>query len=287
MKPFYQKLVSLPLQSVIFYDEEVPHFSVPWHFHPEMEILLVVRSSGMCYVGDGIHRFAEGEISIIGENIPHWWKSDSKYLDPENTSGVKALIIQFKKEVFETNFIQLHEMNAIRNLFGRLQRGIRFNGKSRKILGEQVQKIFRQKGIRRIAELLVLLDMMAKASDFEYHSSIGYSKIINSYDFSRFNNIHEYLIRNFTKPINLAGIAEKANMCPTAFCRYFRKHTGRTFVSFLNEIRIGYACRLIVEENVPVNMACAQSGFNNMAHFNKTFKKIFGLSPSEYLKTRN
>jgi AraC-like DNA-binding protein len=287
MKPFYQKLAALPAQSVIFYDEELPHFSVPWHFHPEMEILFVVRSSGMCYVGDGIHRFAEGEISIIGENIPHWWKSDNRYLDPESTSGVKALIVQFNKEVFGSNFVHLHEMNAIRKLFGRSQRGIRFTGKSRKILGEQVRKIFRQKGIRRITELIILLDMMAKASDYEYHSSIGYSKIINSYDFSRFNNIHEYLIRNFTESISLAEIAEKANMCPTAFCRYFKQHTGRTFVSFLNEIRAGYACKLLVEEHLQVNMACAQSGFNNLAHFNKTFKRIFGLNPSEYLKSRN
>jgi AraC-like DNA-binding protein len=284
MKPFYQKLVTLPTQSVIFYNEEKPHFTVPWHFHPEIEILYVVKSSGICYSGDGIHRFTEGEISIIGENVPHWWKSDNKYMDPENKNGIRALIIQFKKEIFDANFINLHEMAAIKELIEKSQRGIKFTGYSREILGKQILKIFRLKGIKRITELIILLDMMAKSEEFEYHSSIGYSKIINSYDFFRFNIIHEYIIRNFTKPIKLEDIAEKANICPTAFCRYFKKHTGRTFISFLNEIRIGYACKLMVEEKLPVSMACTESGFNNLAHFNKLFKRIFNLSPTEYLR---
>ncbi|MDQ1297084.1 MAG: AraC family transcriptional regulator [Bacteroidota bacterium] len=284
MKPFYQKLVTLPAQSVIFYNEEKPHFTVPWHFHPEIEILCVIKGSGICYSGDGIHPFTEGEISLIGENIPHWWKSDTKYLDPGNEQGIKALIIQFKKEIFDENFINLHEMRAIKELIGKSQRGIQFMGKYRKILGDQIMKIFRLKGVKRITELIILLDMMAKAREYKYHSSIGYSRIISSYDFFRFNTVHEYIIRNFTQPITLQEISEKANICPTAFCRYFKKHTGRTFVSFLNEIRIGYACKLLIEEARPVNLACIESGFNNLAHFNKTFKRTFNLSPTGYIK---
>lgn len=284
MKPFYQKLVTSPAQSVIFYNEEKPHFTVPWHFHPEIEILYVVKSSGICYTGDGIHHFTEGEISIIGENVPHWWKSDNKYLEQGERNGIKALIIQFKKEIFDANFINLNEMRAIRDLIGKSQRSIQFTGKSRKILGDQILKIFQLKGIKRITELIILLDMMAKAKEYRYHSSEGYSRMINSYDFFRFNNVHEYIIRNFTRPITLQEISEKANICTTAFCRYFKKHTGRTFVTFLNEIRIGYACKLLIEEGYPVNIACLESGFNNLAHFNKSFKRIFHLSPTEYIK---
>ena len=287
MKPFYQKLVTSPAQSVIFYNEEKPHFTVPWHFHPEIEILCVIKGSGICYSGDGIHAFTEGEISIIGENVPHWWKSDSKYPDPENKNGIKALIIQFRKEIFDANFINLHEMRSIKEIIGQSQRGIQFMGKSRKILGDQIMKIFGLKGIRRITELIILLDMMNKVKEFKYHSSVGYSRIINSYDFFRFNTVHEYIIRNFTKPITLQEISEKANICPTAFCRYFKKHTGRTFISFLNEIRIGYACKLLIEEARPVNLACIESGFNNLAHFNKTFKRTFNLSPTEYIKAHS
>jgi len=159
MKPFYQKLASSPTESVIFLDEERPHFTVPWHFHPEIEILYVVKSSGTGYVGDGIHRFSEGEISIIGENVPHWWKSDKKYSDGKDTSGIKALIIQFNKEIFDTNFINLPEMNAIKEFLEKLNRGIQYLGKSRKMLGEQIMKIFQLSGINRITELILLLNM--------------------------------------------------------------------------------------------------------------------------------
>jgi AraC-like DNA-binding protein len=283
MKPFYQKLASSPTESVIFLDEERPHFTVPWHFHPEIEILYVVKSSGTGYVGDGIHRFSEGEISIIGENVPHWWKSDKKYSDGKDTSGIKALIIQFNKEIFDTNFINLPEMNAIKEFLEKLNRGIQYLGKSRKMLGEQIMKIFQLSGINRITELILLLNMMANTKEYKYHASIGYSKTINTYDFYRFNKIHEHIILNFTKPIKLEDVAGISNISPTAFCRYFKKHSGKTFFSFLNEIRVSHACKLMVEGNMSISRASMESGFNNLSHFNDQFKRVMNLTPTEYL----
>jgi AraC-like DNA-binding protein len=283
MKPFYQKLESSPSQSVIFFDEEKPHFTVPWHFHPEIEILFVVKSSGTSYVGDGIRHFTDGEISIIGENVPHWWKSDKKYFEAKPMIGMKALIIQFNKEIFQSNFINLPEMSAIKDLLERSQRGIQFTGKSRKLFGEQIAKIFQLSGINRITELVLLLDMMANTREYKYHASIGYSMSINTFDFYRFNKIHEHIILNLTKPIKLEEVADLANICPTAFCRYFKKHTGKTFSTFLNEIRIGHACRLMLTENISISGASLESGFNNLSHFNDQFKRVMKLTPSAYL----
>lgn len=283
MKPFYQKLVSLSTHSVIFLDEERPHFAVPWHFHPEIEILCVVKSSGTSYVGDGIHRFTEGEISIIGENVPHWWKSDCKYSDGKDTSGIKSLIIQFKREIFDAGFGNLPEMSNIKELLGKSQRGIQYLGKSRKLFGEQMMKIFQCNGINRITELIILLDMMANTKEYKYHTSIGYSKTVNTYDFYRFNKIHEHIILNFAKPIKLEDVANSVNISPTAFCRYFKKHTGKTFLTFLNEMRIGHACKLMVEGKMPVAMASLESGFNNLSHFNDQFKRVMKLTPTAYL----
>jgi AraC-like DNA-binding protein len=283
MKPFYQKLESLPTQSVIFYDEEKPHFTVPWHFHPEIEILFVVKSTGTSYVGDGIRRFTDGEISIIGENVPHWWKSDRKYIESKTTTGMKSLIIQFNKDIFTTNFINLPEMGAIKELLDKSQRGMQFLGKSRKNFGDQIVKIFELSGIRRITELILLLDMMAGTKEYKYHSSLGYSKSLNTFDFYRFNKIHEHIILNLTKPIKLEEVADIANICPTAFCRYFKKHTGKTFSSFLNEIRIGHACRMMLTDNITISRASMESGFNNLSHFNDQFKRVMEITPSAYL----
>lgn len=283
MKPFFQKLESSPSQSVIFFDEEKPHFTVPWHFHPEIEILFVVKSSGTSYVGDGIRRFTDGEISIIGENVPHWWKSDRKYIDSRSKSGMKALIIQFNKEIFQTRFIDLPEMAPIKEMLEKSQRGIQFTGKSRKIFGEQIMRIFGLSGLNRITELILLLDMMASTKEYRYHASLGYSRSINTFDFYRFNKIHEHIILNLTKPIRLEEVADIANICPTAFCRYFKKHTGKTFSAFVNEIRIGHACRLMLNENITISGASLESGFNNLSHFNDQFKRVMKITPSAYL----
>jgi AraC-like DNA-binding protein len=283
MKPFYQKLVTPPSQSVIIFNEEKPHFTVPWHFHPEIEILFVVKSSGTSYIGDCIESFNAGDITIIGENVPHWWKSDSKYLDGTMNEGIKALIIQFDKDIFGANFINTPEMSPIKDLLEKSMRGIKFIGKSREILGKQMMKIFRVKGVHRITELILLLDLMADSNEYKFHSSLGYSKILNSYDFYRFNKIHEFLVTNFTRPISLDDISRIINMSPTALCRYFKKHTGKTLFAFLNEIRIGHACKLMIEENVSISNASYESGYNNLSHFNYQFKRMKKVTPSEYV----
>ena len=282
MKPFYQKLVTQPENSVIFIDEGIPHFTVPWHFHPEIEILFVIKSVGTVYIGDGINRFTEGEISIIGENIPHWWKSDPVYLEQAGTLNTKALVIQFSKDIFSSNFINLPEMAAIKSLIERSQRGIRFLGKTREELGKQVKKMFRTDGIDRLTELILLLNKMATTTEYRYHSSVGYSELANSYDFYRFNKVQEYIIRNFNQTVKLEDVAKTVGMSPTAFCRYFKKHTKKTFVEFLTEFKIGQACKFLTEENMTVSRACFESGFNNLSHFNEKFKKIVHLTPTEY-----
>ncbi len=282
MKPIFQKLEKPTNKSILFIDEEIPHFIVPWHYHPEIEILYVVKSTGTSYIGDGINNFCEGEISIIGENIPHWWKNDPSYLTESNSLNTKALIVQFRKEVFGSNFMGLHEMRAIRTLIERSQRGIQFTGKSREVFGKKMMKIFKQSGLKRITELILLLDMMAASSEYKYLTSVGYSKIMNTYDFQRFNKIHEYIIRNFIDPISLDEIAEHVSMSSTAFCRYFKKRTGKTFFGYLNEFRVGHACKLLLEKNIAISRVCFESGFNNMSHFNEQFKKITLRTPTQY-----
>ncbi len=283
MKPFYQKLVTPPSQSVIIFDEEKPHFTVPWHFHTEIEVLFVVKSSGTSYIGDCIENFNAGDVTIIGENVPHWWKSDSRYIDGTMNEGIKALIIQFNKDIFGANFINTPEMTPIKELLEKSKRGIKFIGRSRDILGKQMMKIFKVKGIHRITELILLLDLMASSNEFKYHSSLGYSKILNSYDFYRFNKIHEFLLTNFTKPISLDEVSRIVNMSPTALCRYFKIHTGKTLFTFLNEIRIGHACKLMIDENASISNSSYASGFNNLSHFNYQFKKNMKMTPTEYL----
>ncbi len=282
MKLLYQKLVPAPEQSFIFYEEELPHFIVPWHYHPEIEILLVVKSTGTSYIGDSISTFGAGDVCMIGEDIPHWWKSDKEYMQEGSDLKMKAHVIQFRKEIFESQFLPLPEMAPVRQLMGRSQQGIRFLGNSRVKIGRMIRKIFREEGLKRIAGLLLLLEMMANENEFEYLASAGFSKTIHTSDFHKFNKIYEFIINNFTRPISLEETSEVAHMAPTAFCRYFKKRTGKNFSTFLNEFRVGHAGRLLLEEKVKISNIAQDCGFNNLSNFNEQFKRITGYTPKEF-----
>jgi AraC-like DNA-binding protein len=281
MKPFYQKLHPASEQSFIFYEEELPHFTVPWHYHPEIEILLVVQSTGISYIGDSINTFGPGDVCLIGESLPHWWKNDNKYLEGSSNTSMIAHVIQFRKDVF-MQFIDLPEMAPIRLLLERSRCGIRFLGNSRIKIGKMIQKIFRENGLKRISGLLLLLETMSNEEEFEYLASSGFSKSVNTSDFQRFNAVYEYIIHNFTRSITLEDIARKACMTPPAFCRYFKRRTGKSFSVFLYEFRIGHANRLLAETDMKISTIAHECGFNNLSNFNQQFKKITSCTPQEY-----
>ena len=287
MNPFYQILIPASDQSFIFYEEELPHFIVPWHYHHEIEILLVLKSTGTSYIGDSINAFGADDVCLIGENLPHWWKSDNEYLLKGSNLNMKAHVIQFRKEIFESQFMPLPEMAPVRQLIERAQRGIRFLGKSRTKIGRMIQKIFREEGLKRIAGLLLLLEMMANEKEFEYLASVNFSKKLHNSDFQRFNKIHEYLIRHFSEPLRLEDVAAKAHMAPTAFCRYFKKRTGKNFSGFLNEFRVGHAKRMLAESKIKIAIIAQECGFNNLSNFNEQFKKITKITPKEYRERLN
>jgi AraC-like DNA-binding protein len=287
MKPFYQKLIPAAEQSLIFNEEELPHFVVPWHYHHEIEILMVIKSTGMCYIGDSFKDFSAGDVYLIGENLPHWWKSDDEYLQKGSTLNMKAHVIQFRKEIFESMYIPLPEMAPVRQLVDRSQLGIRFLGDSRIKIGQMIQDIIRSEGLGRVARLLLLLEMMANATEYEYLASVSFAKNVFMNDFHRFNKVHEYLIHNFTEPLRLEDVAAKAHLVPTAFSRYFKKCTGKSFSIFLNELRVGHAKVLLAENKNKISYIANECGFYNLSNFNEQFKKITGITPREYRERFN
>ena len=287
MKPFYQKLIPASEQSFIFNEEELPCFVVPWHYHPEIEVLMVLKSTGVCYVGNSIKTFSAGDVYMIGENLPHWWKSDNEYLQKDSNLNIKAQVIQFRKEIFESQYMTLPEMDPIRQLVKRSQLGIRFYGESCIQIGLMIRQIFSSEGVGRVARLLLLLEVMANATEYEYVASVGFGKNFYTNDFHRFNKVHEYLINHFTEPIRLEDVAAKAHLTPIAFCRYFKKRTGKTFSTFLNELRVEHAKSLLAENKNKISNIANESGFNNLSNFNEQFKKVTGFTPRDYRERFN
>jgi AraC-like DNA-binding protein len=283
MKPIYEKINKPQDQS--FYLEEVTrqYFPDPWHFHQEVEILYIKEGSGTKYVGNSINAFDPGDLVIIGSNIPHVWKCSSVYLNPENNLRSSAFCIQFMEGFLGDCIHGIPEMIRINEFLHQTKRGIQFVNSTRDTLIGQIEALGALAGMNRLIGLLAILDTMSVSTDFKYLNSPDYNPIkINSEDKARMEIVYQYVISHYESKISLEEIASLIYLTPQSFCRYFKSRTGKVFSSFVNEVRIGNACRMIIENNESISAICYSSGFNYLSNFNRQFKNIKGMTPSEY-----
>ena len=284
MIPLYQELPFTSNSYINFYKEDLPHFIVPWHYHPEIEIMYILEGIGTRFVGDHIGRYQEGDVCMVGPKLPHEWRNDEEGFT--QGAGLKAscLCLFFLKDIFEANLIRLPEMCNIRQLIERSRRGIKFVGKSRDAIGSFIQRSVNDTGASRIINFISLLEMMATTDEYELLASIGFTESVNSSDFERFDKVYQYMMKNFMKPIKLEEVASLVGLTPNAFCRYFRGRTKKTFIQYLNDIRIGHAKKLLIEGRMKISTLSMESGFNNLSNFIEQFKRSTQMSPSEYQK---
>lgn len=284
MKPLYQDL-PFPIDSHIhYYIEDLPHFIVPWHYHPAIEIMYITRGIGTRFVGDCIEQYEEGDVCMIGPNLPHEWRNDDAYFDKESGLRATCICLFFKREIFDPNFIRLPEMNNIRDLIERSRRGLKFTGKSKLEITRFIRSSVNDVGVRKVTNLLTLLELMATSTEYELLASVGFTNSVNSEDFERFNKVYKFLVKNFATSIRLEEVSTLVGLTPTAFCRYFKERTKKTFVEYLNEMRIGYSKKLSLENKMKISTISGEVGFPNLSNFISQFKKVTGMSPSQFQK---
>ena len=284
MKPLYQDL-PFPIDSHIhYYIEDLPHFIVPWHYHPAIEIMYITRGIGTRFVGDCIEQYEEGDVCMIGPNLPHEWRNDDAYFDKESGLRATCICLFFKREIFDPNFIRLPEMNNIRDLIERSRRGLKFTGKSKLEITRFIRSAVNDVGGRKVTNLLTLLELMATSTEYELLASVGFTNSVNSEDFERFNKVYKFLVKNFATSIRLEEVSTLVGLTPTAFCRYFKERTKKTFVEYLNEMRIGYSKKLLLENKMKISTISGEVGFPNLSNFISQFKKVTGMSPSQFQK---
>ncbi len=286
MDVFYEKLSKESENSINCFKTETAYFDVPWHFHPETEILYIEKSTGLRFVGDHSESFEAGDIGLIGSNLPHVWKSDAIYRNNIPGLTANAYVIHFHDTIFKGPLSVLPEIQGINQLLFDSQFGIKFTGAVRASISAQMKEIVMAKGIDKLLRLIKILDVMSLTDEKQLLASSGYSKIRKSFDFDRFDKAHRFMIDNFQRNISLEEVSDIIGMTPTSFCRYFKKHTNKSFHTILNEIRIGHACKLLLENKMNISGICYESGFNNVSNFNEQFKKIKGIAPSLYLRDR-
>ena len=284
MKPLYQDL-PFPIDSHIhYYIEDLPHFIVPWHYHPAIELMYITRGIGTRFVGDCIEQYEEGDVCMIGPNLPHEWRNDDAYFDKESGLRATCICLFFKREIFDPNFIRLPEMNNIRDLIERSRRGLKFTGNSKLEITRFIRSSVNDVGVRKVTNLLILLELMATSTEYELLASVGFTNSVNSEDFERFNKVYKFLVKNFATSIRLEEVSTLVGLTPTAFCRYFKERTKKTFVEYLNEMRIGYSKKLLLENKMKISTISGEVGFPNLSNFISQFKKVTGMSPSQFQK---
>lgn len=280
--PTYKKVSSENKEVIEILKVKEPYFYPYWHFHPESEIMLLEKSTGTRYVGDAIENYHVGDVVLLGSNTPHLWRSSKEHFIEGSQLSAEATVIYFQEDRLGKDFYELPEMVHINKLLSTARRGVRFTGNKCSVLKEKIYKIVSKEGMDRVVDLLSLLNYMANHCQYQAISSLGYSPKFERADFNRFNKVSSYLMSNFSKKIELSEIAAVANLSPTAFCRYFKSRTNKTFVGFLNEIRIGHACKLLMEKEKSASEICYESGFNNLTNFSIQFRKIKSMTPLEY-----
>lgn len=263
-----------------------PHFLKLWHFHPELELVLIVKSTGTRFVGDSIEKFNEGEIVLIGKNLPHMWINDPDYYEPDSNLQAEAIAVHFKKEFLGNTFFDTPEMIDISNLIAKASLGIVFTDIS-PALKNKVKGLADLANFEKVVTFLQILQELAKCKNCRILSSNGFVKPQNHEASQELKKIYEFIYKNFNKPINSKKVSEIANMNSSAFSRLFTKIHRKSFTRYLNEIRVGYACKMLIEGDQKIISICYESGFRNVSNFNRQFKLIRGITPNEFAKLYN
>ena len=263
-----------------------PYFLRVWHYHPELELVLVAQSTGTRFIGDSIERFKEGEVVLIGENLPHMWLNDDAYFSESEDLIAEAIGIHFKKEFLGNGFLGTPELKHIRGLVEKSKYGLKFNNLPRET-STQITGLLNYNGFDKLIRFLHILHILANHKDVTILASEGYLNAFRRTNSKNLDRTYEYIFNNFNKSISLNQVAEVAHMNPSAFSRFFKRVNRKTFKEYVNEIRIGYACKLLTEQQYNITRICYESGFNNISNFNRQFKKITGKSPTQYLRHHN
>lgn len=260
-----------------------PNFLKIWHYHKELELVYVIKSKGTRFVGDSIELFEEKDVVLVGENVPHMWLNNEVYFMEDKDLIAESITIHFEEDFLGKKFINLPENKPIKKILKDSQLGIRFIDLDDKTL-KKLEKLPSLKGFKKLNTFLEIIYLLSDHKNTEHLSNKSFVEAFQNDERKEITDTYEFIYKNFRDPITLNDVADVAKMNPSAFSRLFKKMNRKSFTQFLNEIRIRYACQLLLEQKDRIADICYDSGYNNLSNFNRQFKKITDLSPSAYIK---
>lgn len=255
--------------------DEVAHFYDQLHQHPEIQIMWIESGEGTLIAGDYVGRFQPGEIYVIGGGQPHVFRCDQEYYG--ETLKARSTSLYFNEKYFGKELWSSNELNSVREFAEASRRGLQLPADIATPMVECVRRIVNAEGLPRLIAFFTLLHLLTSSSGLKKLALLP-GKLPGNEE-GRMNTILEFTFRESHRRIYLEEVAQRANLSVEAFCRYFKVHTRKTYISFLNEVRISHACQLLIHRDLSVEQVCYQSGFSNVSNFNRMFKKITGKTP--------
>ena len=250
-------------------------FKWHYHYHPEYEIICVFEGSGRRHVGNHLSNYDDGDLVLIGSNLPHGGFGYGAVGTHEE------VVLQFREDFLGEGFLSKPEMNGIKKLFELSKQGISFNKKVKEKLTEKFRNLLQIQPFERMIELLNILQFLANSTEYELLNGADIRYNFSLKDQERLRKVYVFVEENFTKNIDIQQVANICNLTVPAFCNYFKKNLNQTFTDFVNEYRINQACKMLLEGESIVDI-CFRCGFNNISYFGRVFKQIKGINPSEF-----
>ncbi|MGB8854056.1 MAG: AraC family transcriptional regulator [Pirellulales bacterium] len=281
MLPALENVVPPPGRSLAWDTFDLASFPYRWHFHPEHELTLITSGRGRRFVGDSIEPFEKGDLVLLGPHLPHTWHST-----PCRGERSRAVVVRFGPDLLGAGFLERAECGRLRRLLVSAGRGLAFSGRAAREIGDTMVGLGAAAPLARLLALPAILDRLAERGIPRPLSSLEWDAAPPSRDAQRIDRACRHIVQHFAEPITLAAVAATARLSPEGFSRFFRRMTGRTFVGWLTEVRIGHACRLLATTDRPVVEIAFASGFGNLSNFNRAFRRLRGRTPREWRQCR-
>ena len=281
MKPLPFSIPKTANESFRVQVDRQPHFYDVLHCHPEIQLTLIVRSEGVYSIAHQMGRFKEGDMYLIGADVPHVFRNAMAWYDGGAGEEAHSISLFFRENSFGQGLFDLPEFLQVKQLLKSSVRGVLLSEQLAGELAPQMLEMPMLSGSSRIIRLMVFLEQIANSGAYEFLSP-AMEQRFQKENYERLNKIMAYILAHFSEPITLEEIAREAHLSPSAFCRYFKKRTRKSFVEYLNDFRVGMACKMLLETSVPVAQVCYQTGFNNVANFNRQFRRVMGVTPTVY-----
>lgn len=277
MKPHYKPIPSESKLFKVEFQKTSKEFYYPWHYHAELELTFILSGQGVRYVGNSIENFYEGELVLLGSNLPHSWNTTADQEQPVN-----AIVIYLKEDFLDKNWMQSIEFEGIRNLFALMNKGIKVDNKVAAELKQKFYELLNASPFEKLMILLQVLEYLSHNQEYRFLCQQEFTCDFDDTDKTRINAVYNYIQTHYQEQVSLADIASKLSMSEEYFSRYFSKTMKKPFFEFLNEYKINRACKLLIETDKQISEICYASGFESIPFFYRQFKKFKDCQPKTY-----